>query len=340
MNLNSAGGKRSSIQNSSDDEEVVIKPQAKKRRVIDDESDEEQQVESSAKKSSKPAKRSIAQFESDKESSTPAKSSKSTPKQFKKPQSDEEEDEGIEESGKEALLSVDNVNKVWAHQKIEFLKPDKIRDKNKNRPGQPEYDARTLHVPEEFLRQQTPAMFQWWKLKSDFLDCLFFFKVGKFYELYHMDAIVGVEELGFSFMGRDAHAHSGFPESAYEKMASALVEKGYKVARIEQTENPQMMEDRCKRDGTRDKFSKVMKREVCQITDRGTQIFSNGQQKMTTSSTANFLLSIAEQKTSQSTSRYGICFVDTSIGDFMLGEFDDDQECSRLLTLLSHYAPV
>lgn len=183
-------------------------------------------------------------------------------------------------------------------------------------------------------------MAQWWELKSSHFDCVFFFKVGKFYELYHHDAIVGVKELGFSFMGKNEFAHSGFPESAYEKMATQLVEKGYKVARVEQTENPAMMEARCKREGTSGKFAKVMKREICQITDRGTQIFSNGQQRMTTSSDPNFLLTVAETITSPTTSRYGVCFVDTSIGDFTLGEFDDDQQCSRLLTLLSHCTPV
>lgn len=42
-------------------------------------------------------------------------------------------------------------------------------------------------------------------------------------------------------------AHSGFPESAYARMSSTLVSKGYKVARVEQTETPEMMQDRCKR---------------------------------------------------------------------------------------------
>jgi DNA mismatch repair protein MSH6 len=235
---------------------------------------------------------------------------------------------------------VDNINKKWAHEEYEFLKPSKIRDKNKNRPGHPDYDSRTLYVPPDFHQTVSPAMHQWWNLKSSHFDCILFFKVGKFYELYHQDAVVGVEELGFTYMGKDNHAHSGFPESAYEKMASTLVERGYKVARVEQTENPAMMEERCKKTGQRDKYSKVMKREVCQITDRGTQIFSNGQQKMTTSSDANFLLSIAEMKKTPSSSRYGVCFVDTSIGDFTIGEFDDDQQCSRLLTLMSHYSPV
>lgn len=41
---------------------------------------------------------------------------------------------------------------------------------------------------------------QWWDMKSAHFDCVLFFKVGKFYELYHMDAAVGVNELGFSYM--------------------------------------------------------------------------------------------------------------------------------------------
>lgn len=41
-------------------------------------------------------------------------------------------------------------------------------------------------------------------------------------------------------------AHSGFPEVAYSRYSTALIEKGYKVARIEQTETPDMMEKRCK----------------------------------------------------------------------------------------------
>lgn len=183
---------------------------------------------------------------------------------------------------------------------------------------------------------------QWWTLKSLYFDCIFFFKVGKFYELYHQDAIIGVKELGFTFMKGD-YAHSGFPEKAYEKMSSTLVERGYKVARVEQTETPAMMEKRCERENTKSKFDKVMKREVCQVTNLGTQTYSTGQSSMSMnqcSSNANYLLAIAEMKSTKSTNRYGIAFVDTTIGDFTIGEFDDDQQCSRLLTLLSLYTPV
>ncbi|KFM67798.1 DNA mismatch repair protein Msh6, partial [Stegodyphus mimosarum] len=83
-------------------------------------------------------------------------------------------------------------------------------------------------------------MKQWWDMKSDHFDTVLFFKVGKFYELYHMDAAIGVKELGLVFMKGD-FAHSGFPEIAFGRYSECLIEKGYKIARVEQTETPQMM---------------------------------------------------------------------------------------------------
>ena len=43
-------------------------------------------------------------------------------------------------------------------------------------------------------------MRQWWVLKSSHFDTVLFFKVGKFYELYHMDAVTGFNELNLNFM--------------------------------------------------------------------------------------------------------------------------------------------
>ena len=59
--------------------------------------------------------------------------------------------------------------------------------------------------------------------------------MGKFYELYHQDADVGVANCGLTYM-RGAFAHAGFPEMRFDHFASMLVNKGYKVARVEQTE--------------------------------------------------------------------------------------------------------
>lgn len=44
------------------------------------------------------------------------------------------------------------------------------------------------------------AMRQWWELKSKHFDCVLFFKVGKFYELYHMDAVISVNEINLTYM--------------------------------------------------------------------------------------------------------------------------------------------
>jgi DNA mismatch repair protein MSH6 len=109
-------------------------------------------------------------------------------------------------------------------------------------------------------------MKQWWDIKEKHFDCVIFIKLGKFYELYHMDATIGVSELGLIYMNVRAPslftnhklciiicylqhpevAHAGFPEAAFSRYSNALVEKKYKVARVEQTETPDMMNERCK----------------------------------------------------------------------------------------------
>ncbi|KAF5272004.1 hypothetical protein FQR65_LT04985 [Abscondita terminalis] len=223
----------------------------------------------------------------------------------------------------------------WLHERLDFLKPDRIRDIDKNRPGDPNYDEKTLHVPEEFLNKQTPAMRQWWVLKSRHYDTVLFFKVGKFYEFYHMDAVVGVNNLGFSYMKGD-FAHSGFPESAYGRMASSLIEQGFKVARVEQTETPEMMAERCKNKKAT-KFEKVVNREICQISTQATCIYgaqmTDAKQPMSC-----YLIAIAES-VEHGTSKFGVCFVDTSVGLFHLGQFEDDRHCSRLLGLFAQHPP-
>lgn len=226
---------------------------------------------------------------------------------------------------------------VWDHEKLDFLKPEHIRDGNKRRRGHSEYDSRTLYVPPDFFNGLTPAMNQWWRLKADHFDCIIFFKVGKFYELYHMDAVVGVQELKFTFM-KGHFAHSGFPEQAYDKMATQLIEKGYKVARVEQTETPDMMSERVKSLKKATKFDKVSRREICQISELGTQVYT--QQTALPDKPETRLLFALNETIEGNCSRYGIAFVDTSICDFYLAEFQDDQHSSRLLTLLAHYNPI
>ena len=67
----------------------------------------------------------------------------------------------------------------------------------------PNYDPTTLCLPPfetirhkfKYGKKVTPAMEQWWEIKKNHFDCILFFKVGKFYELFHMDADVGVKIL-------------------------------------------------------------------------------------------------------------------------------------------------
>ncbi|XP_065256529.1 DNA mismatch repair protein Msh6 isoform X6 [Emys orbicularis] len=162
---------------------------------------------------------------------------------------------------------------IWEHDKLEWLQEGKKRDGCRRRQSDPHYDPCTLHVPEDYLNKCTPGMRKWWQLKSQNFDAVIFYKVGKFYELYHMDAVTGVNELGLIFM-KGIWAHSGFPEIAFGRFSDVLVQKGYKVVRVEQTETPEMMEARCRSLAHPTKFDRVVRREICRIITKGTQTYS------------------------------------------------------------------
>ena len=72
----------------------------------------------------------------------------------------------------------------------EFLKPDNIADKNGKAPDDPDYDNTTLYIPPGAWKNFTPAMTQYWQLKVDNFEKIFFFKLGKFYEIFFSDAIL------------------------------------------------------------------------------------------------------------------------------------------------------
>lgn len=215
-----------------------------------------------------------------------------------------------------------------------FLLKDKIKDKNFGSPDDDDYDERSLYVPELFLKKQTEAQKQWWRIKSENFDTILFFKVGKFYELFHMDAIIGIEELGLLPMG-GSMTHSGFPEKSYEKFSEILRQKGYKIARIEQTESNDARDKRRASSGG----PNVVRREICQITTPGTAKSGSGDG-------AKYLLAICERFKDQTTGAkdekidFGVCFVDSSVGTFYLSQFSDDKSYSRLRTLMAQFPPA
>ncbi|TTI76911.1 DNA mismatch repair protein Msh6 [Bagarius yarrelli] len=230
---------------------------------------------------------------------------------------------------------------VWDHEKLDWLKDGRRKDARRRRQSDQDYDPTTLYVPEEFINKVTPGMRRWWQLKSEMFDTVIFYKVGKFYELYHMDAVIGVNELGLTFM-KGTWAHSGFPEIGFGRFSDVLVQKGYKVARVEQTETPDMMEARCKAMARPTKFDRVVRREVCRIITRGTQTYSvlDG---APSEADSKYLLSVKEKNLAEHSGQchiYGVSFVDSSVGRFHIGQFQDDRHCSRLRTLLAHYVPA
>uniref|UniRef100_A0A914HRU2 DNA mismatch repair protein n=1 Tax=Globodera rostochiensis TaxID=31243 RepID=A0A914HRU2_GLORO len=219
----------------------------------------------------------------------------------------------------------------FPHLDYDFLRPDKIKDAKGRRPDHSEFDGRTLFVPEHFMKSQTPGHRQWWKLKSEHFDTILFFKVGKFYELYHMDAVIAVENLGLVFM-RGKQAHCGFPEIGYGKFSDQLVNRGFKVARVEQTETPQQLADRQNKVSMSQEREKVVRREICRVTTRGTKTYGvQDGTDSTVDSSPNYLMALAEKV---------FCFVDCSIAAFKLAEFDDDANQSNLRTLLAHNYPA
>ena len=98
-----------------------------------------------------------------------------------------------------------------------FLKPSNIKDKNELRPEHPEYDPTTLFIPEAAWKDFTPAMTQYWTFKVDHFEKIFFFKLGKFYEIFFSDAIICNKLLDLNWMGGAKKLHIGFPEKVLDK---------------------------------------------------------------------------------------------------------------------------
>ena len=244
------------------------------------------------------------------------------------------------------------------HNHLQFLLQP--RDAQRRPKEHPDYDPRTLHIDyaewEQHCGKMTNAVQQWWHLKAQYYDTVLLFKTGKFYELFHMDADAGVQACNLLYM-KGHVAHAGFPEISYGPMADQLVRAGYKVARVEQTETPQMMAERKKKTKN---GPKVVNREVCSIMTLGTRTFcyldeSSGLAEATDGSASPVgpLLAIKEVLLEQSRSspsdnegdemqpvcEYGVTLVDAVHGSVTIGQFADDVLRSRMDTLLATFAP-
>lgn len=113
----------------------------------------------------------------------------------------------------------------------------------------------------------TPMMKQYLRIKADYQDAFLFFRLGDFYEMFYEDAIKASQELEITLTKRDANKDNpipmcGVPYHAAEGYIKTLVNKGYKVAICEQTEDPKQAKG-------------VVKREVIQLITPGTVMESS-----------------------------------------------------------------
>ncbi|KAG2634956.1 hypothetical protein PVAP13_2NG321800 [Panicum virgatum] len=149
-------------------------------------------------------------------------------------------------------------------EKFKFLGEGR-KDAKGRRPGSPGYDPRTLLLPSQFLKSLTGGQRQWWEFKSQHMDKVLFFKMGKFYELFEMDAHVGAKDLDLQYM-KGEQPHCGFPEKNLSVNLEKLAKKGYRVLVVEQTETPEQFELRRKAMGIKDKFQDDPERHgLCSI---------------------------------------------------------------------------
>uniref|UniRef100_A0A7S0GJU7 DNA mismatch repair proteins mutS family domain-containing protein n=1 Tax=Amorphochlora amoebiformis TaxID=1561963 RepID=A0A7S0GJU7_9EUKA len=225
----------------------------------------------------------------------------------------------------------DDTERVSAYKSWKFLDPKYRRDKNKKRPGDPNYDSNSVYIEEAYYKKMTPAERQYWRMKKDNMDFILFFKMGKFYELFDDDADIGARELGFNYMS-GKRRHTGFPEGGFDKYASEFVKLGYKIARVEQMETPKELKERNKQRKARgQRVDPVVRREMLQVLTPGTVSDEN----LIGHEDANYTISLCEEK-----DIVGVCFVDTSRLRIFVGQFSDDHFRSRLRTLLAQLNPT
>ena len=152
----------------------------------------------------------------------------------------------------------------------------------------------------------TPMMQQYMEVKSKYKDCILFYRLGDFYEMFFDDALTASRELELTLTGRDCGLSErapmcGVPYHAVETYLDRLIEKGYKVAICEQMEDPALAKG-------------LVQRDVIRVVTPGTVIESG----MLDERSNNFLLSVCF-----SGEKAGLAFADVSTGEFFVHQVED-----------------
>ena len=172
----------------------------------------------------------------------------------------------------------------------------------------------------------SPMMVQYWQIKNQHSDCLLFFRMGDFYELFFDDAVIAAKDLEITLTRRGQHKGEeipmcGVPVHSHEVYLSRLIQKGHKVAVCEQLESPEAAKKR---------GSKApLERGVIRIITPGT-ITEEG---LLPSNRYNFLIALSPISKSN---MIGIATIDISTGAF----FVEENNVERLASTLTRLNPA
>ncbi len=190
-------------------------------------------------------------------------------------------------------------------------------------PATPENQGKT--VPAATIAPPTPMMAQYLEIKAANPDCLLFYRMGDFYELFFDDAETASRALGITLTKRGKHrgadiAMCGVPYHASDQYLQKLIKLGHRVAVCEQTESPL----EAKKRGPKS----VVRREVVRLVTPGTLTEDN----LLDARQHNFLACIARIKASN---EMAVSWVDISTGEFSVTKTD----AARLPAELARLSP-
>lgn len=152
-------------------------------------------------------------------------------------------------------------------------------------------------------------MQQYMQTKKEYQDCILFYRLGDFYEMFFEDALTASKELEITLTGKDCGLEErapmcGVPYHAVDSYLNKLVSKGYKVAICEQVEDPKLTKG-------------IVKREVIRVVTPGTNL--NTQALDETKN--NYLMCIVCMA-----DRYGVSVADITTGEYLVTELDSERK--------------
>jgi DNA mismatch repair protein MutS len=159
------------------------------------------------------------------------------------------------------------------------------------------------------MTQLTPMMQQYLQIKEQYKDCILFYRLGDFYEMFFEDAHVCSRELEIALTGKSIGQEErapmcGVPYHAVDNYLSKLVSRGYRVAICEQVEDPKQAKG-------------IVKREVVRIVTPGTNLNT----QVLDETKNNYLMAVVH-----TTNAYGISIVDVTTGDYYVTEVDTERK--------------